>query len=395
MLMASLRNLLFRRVYTCSTTFYIPSLQLVRPTSALLPSLSTLGHFLPAPRISGQAKEWRCLSPLLASFSTSSEASTNEASASSYLSVRIRCRKDVADMLSDALLCFGASSASMDEPDDCDSTDEISINSIFTECQDVGACISNAAGSIGLKDMPSYVVTMGEHCDWIKKTQESFHPVKISEDLWIVPEWRTPPDAQATNIILNPGLAFGTGDHPTTKLCLVLLYSLIKGGEFFLDYGTGSGILGIAALKLGAALSVGVDVDPQAIRSALQNAALNNVGPQEMQLCLVDSMGNPLSAVGTTDGNVKGQSSHGIRLVAEKEKFDIVMANILLNPLMEMADHIVSYAKPGAVVGVSGILSEQLPQIEGRYMQFLEGMSVSEMDGWACLSGRKRITKYS
>nr|DAD22816.1 TPA_asm: hypothetical protein HUJ06_024279 [Nelumbo nucifera] len=348
MLMASLRNLLFRRVYTCSTTFYIPSLQLVRPTSALLPSLSTLGHFLPAPRISGQAKEWRCLSPLLASFSTSSEASTNEASASSYLSVRIRCRKDVADMLSDALLCFGASSASMDEPDDCDSTDE-----------------------------------------------ESFHPVKISEDLWIVPEWRTPPDAQATNIILNPGLAFGTGDHPTTKLCLVLLYSLIKGGEFFLDYGTGSGILGIAALKLGAALSVGVDVDPQAIRSALQNAALNNVGPQEMQLCLVDSMGNPLSAVGTTDGNVKGQSSHGIRLVAEKEKFDIVMANILLNPLMEMADHIVSYAKPGAVVGVSGILSEQLPQIEGRYMQFLEGMSVSEMDGWACLSGRKRITKYS
>ncbi|KAK9209173.1 hypothetical protein WN944_001537 [Citrus x changshan-huyou] len=314
---------------------------------------------------------------------------------SPYLSVRIRCQKPALDMFSEALLCFGASSTSVDEDDnDADgNSDEIYIDSIFPECEDVDECILNAANSIGLKEIPRYEVKMGEQCNWIKKAQESFHPVEVTKGLWIVPEWSTPPDVQATNIILNPGLAFGTGEHATTKLCLLLLQSLIKGGELFLDYGTGSGILGIAAIKFGAAMSVGVDIDPQAIKSAHQNAALNNIGPKKMKLHLVPDRTFPASMNERVDGIVEDLSSHEIRGISETEKYDVVIANILLNPLLQLADHIVSYAKPGAVVGISGILSEQLPHIINRYSEFLEDILLSEMDDWTCVSGTKKRAK--
>ncbi|KAF7822688.1 Ribosomal protein L11 methyltransferase [Senna tora] len=301
--------------------------------------------------------------------SSSSQSLLRQSLATPYLSVLIHCPKDVADVLADALLCFGASSASIDEVDACVMNDEICISSIFPEDEDVSMCISHAADSIGLKKIPKYEVKIGEHDDWMKKSQESFHPIEIIEGLWVVPEWRTPPDAQATNIILNPGLSFGTGEHPTTKLCLLLLHGCIKGGEDILDYGTGSGILSIAALKFGAAFAVGIDIDPQAIESASQNATLNNIGPEKLQLHLVSSKPS---------------------LDEEEQKYDVVIANILLNPLLDLADQIVSSAKPGAVIGLSGILCEQVRFITERYSPFLEGMAVTEMDDWACVSGRKK-----
>ncbi|KAL5736386.1 hypothetical protein ACOSQ2_031174 [Xanthoceras sorbifolium] len=304
---------------------------------------------------------------------------------SPYLSVRILCQRHALDMFSEALLCFGAYSASVDEEDGCEGSYEIYIDSIFPEHEDVNACISQAADSIGLKEIPTYEVKMGEHCDWIKETQESFHSVEVTEGLWIVPEWQTPPDVKATNIILNPGLAFGTGEHPTTKLCLMLLQDLIKGGELFLDYGTGSGILAIAAIKFGAALSVGIDIDPQAIISARHNAVLNSIGQEVLKLHLFTEQTCLSFIKEREDGVVEDQSSHEIN------KYDVVIANILLNPLLDLADHIVSYAKPGATVGVSGILSEQIPYIIDRYSQFLEDISVLEMDDWACVRGSKKI----
>ncbi|XP_048235734.1 ribosomal protein L11 methyltransferase [Ricinus communis] len=320
---------------------------------------------------------------------THSSASSSPSS-SAYLSVRIRCpNKDVADMLSEALLCFGASSVSTDEQDDSDSSNEICMDSIFPECQDVDACLSQAADSVGLKKIPKYEVKMGEQYDWVRKTQESFLPVEVAEGLWIVPEWRSAPDVRATNIILNPGLAFGTGEHPTTKLCLLLLRELIKGGELFLDYGTGSGLLAIAALKFGAAMAVGLDVDPQAIKSARHNADLNNIGPETMELLLVPSKTcSPLMDERTNEALKDGPSEKA--LVSESEKYDVVIANILLNPLLDLADHIVSYAKPGAIVAVSGIISEQVSYIMDRYSMLLEDISVQEMDDWACVIGRKK-----
>ncbi|KAJ6894249.1 ribosomal protein L11 methyltransferase [Populus alba x Populus x berolinensis] len=325
------------------------------------------------------------------SFSFPASPSTTTASESSaYLSVLIRCPKHVADSLSEALLCFGASSTSMDEDDDLDGSNEVCIDSIFPEFEDVGMCLSQAANSIGLKETPPFEVNPGDQYEWVRKTQESFHPVEVTEGLWIVPEWRSPPDVQATNIILNPGLAFGTGEHPTTKLCLLLLKKLIKGEEHFLDYGTGSGVLAIAALKFGAALSVGFDIDPQAIMSARHNATLNSIGPEKMQLHLVP--GKTCSSLdGREDEMVKEQSCYGTGVISGTEKYDVVIANILLNPLLDLADHIVSYAKPRAVVGISGIISEQCSRIVDRYSMLLEDISVSEMDGWACVSGRKKI----
>ncbi|PIN15734.1 hypothetical protein CDL12_11630 [Handroanthus impetiginosus] len=312
---------------------------------------------------------------------------------SPYLSVRICCPRHVADVLSESLMCFGASSTTVDEQDRHGSDDKIWISSTFNVDQDVKDRISRAADSVGLKEIPNYKVEMHDHTDWIKQTQESFHPVEITDELWIVPEWRTPPDPQAINIILNPGLAFGTGEHPTTKLCLLLLRQLINGGEYFLDYGTGSGVLAIAALKFGADLSVGFDIEPQAITSARHNAALNNIGPQKLLLTLVPSKNGPHFENEFPLADIIALDSYNSKIISEKDKYDVVIANILLYPLLDLADQIVSYAKPGAVVGISGIISEQVPMIVEHYSQFLEGIDVSMMDDWACISGSKKEPK--
>ncbi|KAL7216769.1 hypothetical protein ACSBR1_028658 [Camellia fascicularis] len=390
MFVSSLRSHFFKH-FSCTTTTTFCFFFSARHIHHRLTPRTCLPALFP-PLSSSSTKtrtQWGLNSITATKFSTTAFSDTSS-STFPYLSVHIQCRKDVADMLSEALLCFGASSTSMDEQDNYENDDEICISSTFSDCQDVDECISQAANSIGLKETPSYKVIQGDQSDWIMKTQESFHPVEITEGLWVVPEWRIPPDLQATNIILNPGLTFGTGEHPTTKLCLLLLHSLIKGGELFLDYGTGSGVLAIAAIKFGAALSVGLDVDPLAIRSAQKNASLNNIGAEELQLLLVHTKDNRPITDEVIFGGVEGQNLSGTRVISETEKYDVVIANILLNPLLDLADHIVSFAKPGAVVGVSGIISEQIPYIVERYSQFLEGISVSKMDDWACISGTKK-----
>ncbi|KAJ8755096.1 hypothetical protein K2173_016799 [Erythroxylum novogranatense] len=318
-----------------------------------------------------------------------SSLSNSPVQSSCYFSVRICCPKDAAELLSEVLLSFGASSTSMDEDDGCESSNESYINSIFLEYEDVGMCISQAANSIGLEEIPTYEVNSGKQCDWVQKTQEVFDPIEVTKGLWIIPEWRSTPDTQATNIFINPGLAFGAGEHPTTQLCLMFLKSVIKEGDSFLDYGTGSGILAIAALKLGAALAVGLDIDPQAITSARHNAALNGIGPEKLKVLLVP--GKTTSTV-IDEGTDEVQKERTCRsaVTSETGKHDVVIANILLNPLLEFADHIVSYAKPEAVVGISGIISEQVPFIIDRYSVLLGDISVSEMDDWACVSGRKK-----
>ncbi|GJR56949.1 ribosomal protein L11 methyltransferase-related protein [Tanacetum coccineum] len=340
-------------------------------------------------------KTFQNLRSLTTPFCTScADYETTSAKTGAYLSVDIQCSQEVADMLSEALLCFGAVSTSMVEPDSCNFNSEVSLGSIFTVSHNVHQSIALAADSIGLKETPVFKVTTGYQSDWIDNARESFNPVKVKEGLWIVPEWITPPDDQATIISLNPGLAFGTGDHPTTKLCLLLLHSLIKGGETVLDYGTGSGILAIAALKFGAASSVGFDIDPQAISAARHNASLNSIAPDKLQLQIVPSNIDPSSTGqwqwAMTDNNVEEQDLNDLEIVTRKEKYDVVVANILLNPLLNLADHIVSYAKPGGVVGLSGIILEQVPTVVERYSGLLENITVSEIEDWACISGTKR-----
>ncbi|KAL2327609.1 hypothetical protein Fmac_021036 [Flemingia macrophylla] len=267
---------------------------------------------------------------------------------------------------------------------------EICISSIFHEVEDINVSISHAADSIDISCSPIYEIVLHVNKFIYLCLQESLHPVQVTESLWVVPKWCTPPDVQATNIIVNPGLAFGTGEHTTTKLCLLLLHSCIQGGEHFLDYGTGTGILAIAALKFGAAFAVGVDVDSEAIASASENASLNNIGPDKLQLRLIDSKSFSSSQNDLTFGVIEERNTGEIQTVTtDRDKYDVVIANILLNPLLDLSDHIVSLAKPGAVVGLSGILSEQVQYIIERYSPFLEGIKVCKMDDWACVSGRK------
>ncbi|KAM3222620.1 ribosomal protein L11 methyltransferase [Capsicum chacoense] len=386
MILTSLRGHFLKHFYCTTSTIITGRFFTVRRrVHRLIPFI----HFSKSSVFPSQEKyqHWKHIQTAAKSSTLSSSAS--DSFSSPYLSVRICCQKDVADMLAEALLCFGASSTTVEEEESSKRSDEIIITSIFSVCKDVKECISLAGDSIGLQNVPSFEVSMHDHLDWIKATQESFHPVEVSDGLWVVPEWMTPPDLQATNIILNPGLAFGTGEHPTTKLCLLLLRYLIRGGEHFLDYGTGSGVLAIAALKFGAAFSVGFDIDPQAVTSARYNATLNNIGHEELLLSLIPGKGILPSADFSSSMDID-PTAYDVKVLNKKGKYDIVVANILLNPLLELADQIVSYAKPGATVALSGIISEQIPCILERYSEYLENITVSKMDDWACMSGLKR-----
>jgi ribosomal protein L11 methyltransferase len=167
-----------------------------------------------------------------------------------------------------------------------------------------------------------------------------------------VPDWCAPPDASAVNIVLEPGLAFGTGEHPTTRLCLAWLASTIRGGERVMDYGAGSGVLALCALKLGAAAAVATDVDPLAVGAAVSNGALNGFGSNVLASALVaPSFAEPapriaLPACAGADGLGGGA-------------FDVVVANILRGPLLDLAPRLAFYAAPGARLALSGLLQTQ------------------------------------
>ncbi|KAK3135184.1 hypothetical protein QOZ80_5BG0415720 [Eleusine coracana subsp. coracana] len=325
--------------------------------------------------------------------SSSSAAAAGTDLSSPYLSVRIRCRKQDAEVLSEALLSFGAFSSTVGDIADAGNLDEIYITSIYADGEDVDWSVSNAASSAGLDYSPAYETSVGKQCDWVATVQETFEPTEVADGLWVVPNWKTPPNPQATNIIINPGLAFGMGEHPTTKLCLLLLREVIKGGENVMDYGTGTGVLGIAALKMGAALSTGIDIDPQAITAASENLLLNGLHSDQMPVYLVPMNLEPScfpSDISKSEGE-GNKLSNNFDLKSSRGTYDIVAANILLNPLLELVEDIVGYAKPGGIVAVSGILEEQVPKVQELYSRYLDNMSVSAMDGWACLQGTRRV----
>ena len=196
----------------------------------------------------------------------------------------------------------------------------------------------------------------------MRLTQSQFDPIRISQRLWIVPTWHTPSDPDAINIVLDPGLAFGTGSHPTTRLCLRWLDSNLQGGESVLDYGCGSGILAIAALKLGAAHAVGIDVDSQAVIASRDNAAANKVG--NAQFYQPDD--------------------------APHDTYDLVVANILTNPLRMLAPLLSNATRQGGQIVLSGILEEQARDVMNIYQKWFDMNAPIVEDGWACLSGRKR-----
>jgi ribosomal protein L11 methyltransferase len=202
--------------------------------------------------------------------------------------------------------------------------------------------VEAAARALGLPAPAIVQCRAIEDGDWVRRTQEQFAPITIGR-LCIVPSWHEPPDATAVVIRLDPGAAFGTGSHPTTRLCLQWLVENLAAGARVLDYGCGSGILSIAAARLGAGEVLGVDIDPQALEVARSNAAANGI-----------------SARYTSPAQL---AADGAR------RFDLVLANILANPLMVLAPSLVARVDHGGSLLLSGILARQADEVVAAYRQ--------------------------
>ncbi len=201
--------------------------------------------------------------------------------------------------------------------------------------------------------------------DWVRETQAQFAPTRISERLWIVPSWHQPPDERALVVRLDPGVAFGTGTHPTTRLCLAWLDAMLPPGASVLDYGCGSGILAIAAAKLGAGAVMGVDIDPQALVAAQANSRANGVDASYTDL-------------------------HG--LSQSRITFDIVLANILSNPLKLLAPALPARVAPGGSLVLSGVLERQADEVIAAYRRADAALPLKVWradDGWVCLAGTR------
>lgn len=294
-----------------------------------------------------------------------------------WLSLKIEADEQTAGLLSDALLELGALSAGIEDADaeteqerpifgepgePADSLWQRSIVSgLFAEDADIPAILAAAAEAAHLAEIPRHLVDRVAEQDWVRLTQSQFDPIRISPRLWIIPTWHAAPDPDAINLILDPGLAFGTGSHPTTHLCLQWLERNIRGGECVLDYGCGSGILAIAALKLGAGRALGVDIDPQAVVAGRQNAEQNQAAAE---FYLPDA--------------------------APKISADVVVANILANPLKVLAPMLAQAVRPGGRIVLSGILAPQAEETLAIYRQWFEIGVDGEMDGWVCLAGVKK-----
>jgi len=233
------------------------------------------------------------------------------------------------------------------------------LTALFAADADVEASVRRAAAALGVATPAFTLETLSEQ-DWVRRTQAQFGPLQIADRLWVTPSWCEPVDPQAINLELDPGLAFGTGSHPTTRLCLRWLAAHLEPGQSVLDYGCGSGILAIAAAKLGAAVVTGTDIDPQAIEASRANAARNGVGAQFM---LPDALA--------------------------PDKVDVVVANILANPLRLLAPALAARVRDGGAIVLSGILEDQIAVVSGAYRRWFKLGAWGTDDGWVALTGRR------
>jgi ribosomal protein L11 methyltransferase len=291
-----------------------------------------------------------------------------------WLSLSIRTDCQHAEALADALLDAGALAASIedaaagtsDEQPQFGEPGSVSrpgwerslVVALLKPDTDVRPFLASCAARAGLATLPDFTLEELAEQDWVKLTQSQFEPIRVSARLWIVPSWHEAPDPQAIVLVLDPGMAFGTGSHPTTRLCLEWLERCVRPGMSVLDYGCGSGILAIAAARLGATDVVGVDIDPQAVTSARNNAESNRVSARFQD-----------SACQLT-----GQ-------------FDRVVANILANPLKVLAPAISAHVRPGGSLALSGILVEQTEELIAAYAPFLRLAVADAREGWVCLAG--------
>lgn len=275
------------------------------------------------------------------------------------------CTKDDADILSDLLESHGALSVTMTdqyddpilepEPGTVPLWPHIVIQALYESSEDMHALIQTIMTQYPNASCSSEALPPQ---DWERTCLTDFQPQRFGNHLWVCPSWHTPPDPHAINLTLDPGLAFGTGSHPTTSLCLTWLEQATLHHKTLIDYGCGSGILSIAALKLGATHVYAVDIDPQALIATESNAHINHITAQSL------TMGYPDSLHCTVD---------------------VIIANILLTPLLTLKESFHHLLQPKGLLALSGLLANQTHQLIEHY-QDLFTLITSEREGdWALL----------
>jgi ribosomal protein L11 methyltransferase len=263
------------------------------------------------------------------------------------LALRVEVEQSAAEALSEALMEQGAQSVGIEAPD----TARPVLNALFADAATLDSCRR-------LLPQPGAVHEVTEQ-DWVRSSQAQFQPWRAGR-LWIGASWHTPP-ADALAVHIDPGLAFGTGSHSSTRLVLAFLEKEIKGGERVLDYGCGSGVLAIAAGRLGAVGIDAVDIDPVAVEVTRANALANSV---EIGCAL---------ACDLAPGH-----------------YQVVVANILARPLIELADVLIAHTAPGGHIALAGLLEEQAEEVAQAYRKAFHIQRPSGEEGWALLSGYKR-----
>lgn len=292
-----------------------------------------------------------------------------------WLLLKIQANDQNAEAISDALMALGSLSASIEDAL-AETVDEQAIfgepgdpppgiwqNNIVTAMLDASTNVDQFLQDLKEATQISqfnWVTEAIEEQDWVRATQAQFDPIHITDQLWIVPTWHISPNQDAINIILDPGLAFGTGSHPTTHLCLEWLTKQTPLNTV-LDYGCGSGILAITAKKLGATNVVGVDIDHQALIASRYNAEQNQTNIEFF------------------DANQFGNQT-----------FDVVVANILSSALMVLAPALAKYCKTGGKIALSGILEEQVEALVARYTEWFTMDAPIQKDAWILLTGVKK-----
>jgi ribosomal protein L11 methyltransferase len=293
-----------------------------------------------------------------------------------WIQLQIPADPDNADQLEDLLMEMGSDAVSMEdaadqplyEPDPGTTPlwSQTTVTGLFESGRDIEqlcADIREAWHQQTQQALPGIEVTLVEDKDWERAWMDDFQPLRFGERLWIVPSWHDAPDPDAANLMLDPGLAFGTGTHPTTALCLEWLDGQNAQGKQVIDYGCGSGILGLAALLLGADHVVGVDTDPQALEASRENARRNGVDDGKLDLFLPDD--------------------------EPETKADIVLANILAQPLIGLAPHLASRTRPGGDLVLSGILSGQAREVMAAYEPWFMMDEPEQREEWIRLTGRR------
>ena len=305
-----------------------------------------------------------------------------------WLALQLEVEAPQAEALSEALLDLGAQSVTIEDahaatPEGAPLYAEPGtgalrmwphsrLSALVALQTDAAALIAAAAHAAGLPTAPAYRVARLDDEDWVRRTQSQFAPLRVGERLWIVPSWCAPPAAQDAVVVrLDPGLAFGTGSHPTTSLVLAWMESALRGSADragprrgawrVLDYGCGSGILALAAAKLGAREVVAIDLDPQALGACEANARANGV----------------FIRIAQPDALPAGE-------------FDLIAANILAQPLIGLAPLFAARTRPAARIALSGVLCDQATQVIAAYASAFELRVERVSDGWALLAGERR-----